>query len=535
MDHETAGKFEFRVYSGDTPECTITPDWSILRFNNAFTDVCRAVKERRTATSPGELYRLPEIGDDFFSCIGFIGSEREKWERLVQQSAETGGNHAVLRIELDREDWVTFEVAAIPSIGETDDDAVYHLVFTDISESYEAGRRLARMASRFQAVLESSVDLNTSIKDPNLIYRGTLEKLATAIEFTSASIQLLEEDELRIVAHHGFKDESTVEHLRFPLDDRYPNARVVRSKRALALIDIRHDFPHFLQEDKHWASGHIRSWLGVPIIDRGEVWGMVTLDRDTVNPFDADDIELATAIANHAGVAITNSRLFTGLQRAHTIQTTLMQELHHRVKNNMQLISSLINIRASHLGGETAEMLNEIRTRILSLAAVHESLYQSPDLDIIDLSDYLQRVVDEVERGYTPGSSGITVEISVPEEIRIHIDVAIPLGLMLSEMLLNAVKHAFPADVMAEVGHPVATVRLSAETVVREGGSKRIVVSVADNGRGIAEDTATSPDSFGMVLVYTLTEQLDASVVRSRNETKSPFGFGTVWTVEVPF
>ncbi|MFW5643911.1 MAG: histidine kinase dimerization/phosphoacceptor domain -containing protein, partial [Alkalispirochaeta sp.] len=272
------------------------------------------------------------------------------------------------------------------------DSGTLNLMFRDISEIHEAERRITRLASRFQAVLESSVDLNTSISDPEEIYHRIMEKLEAAIDFDTGTIQLLEGDTLRVVEQYGFIEAPMVAQLRFPLDNRFPNVRVVRSKRPLALADIRNDFPHFQLEDGTYLSGRIRSWLGVPIIDRGEVWGMVTLDRNRVAPFSAEDIELATAIANHAGVAISNARLYAGLQRANEIQSTLMQELHHRVKNNMQLISSLISIRSGGCSVETQEHLGEIRTRILALAAVHESLYRSPDLDIIDLADYLPRV-----------------------------------------------------------------------------------------------------------------------------------------------
>jgi two-component sensor histidine kinase len=373
------------------------------------------------------------------------------------------------------------------------------------------------------------VDLNTSISDIEEIYHQIVEKLAAAIEFDTGTIQLLEGDVLHVVAQHGFERSPAVQELRFPLDNRFPNARVVQTKLPLALADIRNDFPHFFLEDGDYLSGAIRSWLGVPIIDRGEVWGMVTLDRNRVDPFSPEDIELATAIANHSGVAISNARLYEGLQRANAIQTTLMQELHHRVKNNMQLISSLISIRSAGFGSETQELLGEIRTRILALAAVHESLYRSPDLDIIDLADYLSRVIEEIEMGYRPGAQGVALRTVVSDEIRLHIDQAIPLGLLVSELVLNAVKHAFPPESLGK--EPAGTAEITLAACRTEDGG--LDLSVEDNGIGPGEIDVAEHDSFGMVLIRTLCEQLDAEITLGEGESASVFGSGTRWKLHI--
>ncbi len=223
------------------------------------------------------------------------------------------------------EDPQIFELFMVPSDGQ-----VLHITLRNITENHTAQQRMVQLAGRYQAVLESAVDLNSSIQELESVYRTTLEKLAGAIDFETGTIQILENDILRVVAHHGFTLPRILDTLRFPLDSRFPNVMVVRSRRPLALTDIRHDFPHFLTEKDQFGSGHIRSWMGVPIIDRGEVWGMVTLDRSEVRPFDGEDIELATAIANHAGVAISNARLYATLQQALLERERLADELDRR-------------------------------------------------------------------------------------------------------------------------------------------------------------------------------------------------------------
>lgn len=505
---------------------TIDEAGYILDANEEFLRLCVDFSEQSElkGVEPGEL-----VGTDIFDFIP--EGDRDLWRQTITHGA-TGAIQSAELLWRGSFGERYLEIVITPLTIDSDgNEKIVRLTLRDATDAHETEQRVLKIAGRFQAVLESSVDLNTSIQEPQEVYRAAMEKLSTAIEFDTGTIQLLEEDAyLRVVAHSGFMKEGPVNTLRFPLDERFPNVRVVRSKRALALADIRNDFPHFLTEEGQYESGHIRSWLGVPIIDRGDVWGMITLDRNRVAPFDSDDIELATAIANHAGVAIANSRLYTGLQRAHTVQKTLMQELHHRVKNNMQLISSLLTIRGGHVDEETGNVLAEVRTRILSLAAVHESLYESPDLDMIKLNDYVDRVVSEIDRAYSPGSQGITIDAHVPDEIRIHIDIAIPFGMILSELLLNAVKHAFPNPERSGI---VAGAEIKIDVALIGDEAHQLEVIVADNGRGI-EPALVDSDSFGMILIRTLVEQLGAETECSPGMGSSLFGQGTTWTLTIP-
>jgi two-component sensor histidine kinase len=518
MNEDSGPVFSIISSSGNSPECTVDRDTHLVYLNAAFLQMIGEFG----ATGAG-------VGDSLIEL--FPDGNRELMARLVEQGASGEINHAVIHCRCPSR-LAYIDVVFRTAPGEREEDDLLQITFRDISTPHETEQRISGLAGRLQAVLESSVDLNASIMEPETIYRTTMDKISAAIPADTGTIQLLEGDMLRVVAHFGFDSNAILDSLRFPLDERFPNVRVIRSKRALALADIRHDFPHFLTEQGQFESGHIRSWLGVPIIDRGEVWGMVTLDRKVVDPFDSEDIELAGAIANHAGVAISNSRLYAGLQRANTIQTTLMQELHHRVKNNMQLVSSLISIRSEHLSGETREILGEIRMRILSLAAVHESLYQSPDLDIIELQDYLDRVVQEVEVGYAPRARGIELELDIEAAIRVHIDVAIPLGLIVSELVLNAVKHAFPGYGEGRPAIQEAWVRIGARLSGARSGELQI--DVEDNGAGMPDTERVHSTSFGMVLIRTLGEQLGATVRCNVGTERSVHGSGTRWALTVP-
>lgn len=374
---------------------------------------------------------------------------------------------------------------------------------------------MARLASRLQAVLSSAVELDASIQDTERIYHTAFENLSAAIPFDTGVIQLLSEDRLRIVAAWGFPGDSAVTEIVFPLDDRFPNVLVVNSRRALALDDIRVDFPHFLDQEGQYESRHIRSWLGVPLLDRGTVVGMITMDRTEVCPFDPDEIEIAQALANHAAVALSNARMYESLERANNLQHLLLRELHHRVKNSLQLVSSMMSLRIGELDEPTASLIQDLRTHIQALAATHDNIFQPGLSQDVLLPGYLEDVAGSVQLGYALRSRGIDVQVRIPEGTRCSMDIAIPLGLMLSELVLNAAKHAFAGR--AEGSISVQVVESAA----------RLQLTVADTGIGFDETASTTGRGFGLNLVSMLAEQIDASVGRESDAT------GTVWTIIV--
>src|SRR4029077_1812194 len=125
---------------------------------------------------------------------------------------------------------------------------------------------------------------------------------------------------------------------------------------------------------------------------------------------------------------------------------TLLQEIHHRVKNNLQVISSLINIQLRKLGpGASREPLQECQTRVQAIALIHEQLYQSRDYSRVPCSQYARSLAANVfhAAGVSPGAVSLEVEVG---EVALAVDKAIPCGLILNELITNALKHAFPQE-----------------------------------------------------------------------------------------
>ncbi len=206
---------------------------------------------------------------------------------------------------------------------------------------------------------------------------------------------------------------------------------------------------------------------------------------------------------------ITDSKRAEETVRAHAEQMkislaekeVMLKEIHHRVKNNLQVVSSLLRLQSGYVQDKAAlEMFNESRNRIHSMALVHEKLYQSRNLSRVDFGDYVASLMTLLFRSYAPrGDIAVRTEI---RDVLVGIDVAVPLGMIINELVSNALKYAFP------VGR-AGSVRISLHT--ENGGPHRL--SVADDGVGFPGDVDfRNTQTLGMQLVRTLTQQIGGTV-----------------------
>lgn len=204
---------------------------------------------------------------------------------------------------------------------------------------------------------------------------------------------------------------------------------------------------------------------------------------------------------------ITNAHDITERKRAEGLlrsalreKEVLLREIHHRVKNNMQVVSSLLNLQAAQTQDRaTKAMLEESRQRIRSIAIIHEKLYNSSSLASIDFSAYLKSVTDELLRTFGRPDISCVLEL---ESIAFEIDQAIPAGLVVNELLTNALRHAFPT---ASGG----TVHVG----LRSMGDERVELVVRDDGVGFpAGINIPAATSMGLAIVRTLVEQMHGTI-----------------------
>lgn len=187
----------------------------------------------------------------------------------------------------------------------------------------------------------------------------------------------------------------------------------------------------------------------------------------------------------------------------------LLREIHHRVKNNMQVIISLLSLQYDKIKDkQSLEMFKESQDRIRSMSLIHEKLYQSGDLANIAFSGYVKDLVTRLVGSYGVNPERIELKIEV-EDVSIGLDNAIPCGLIINELVSNSLKYAFPQEGKGEI-----------KIALRSVNEDELELTVSDNGIGIPEDLDfENPESLGLDLVKTLAEHnLDAKIELDRKE-----------------
>jgi PAS domain S-box-containing protein len=191
-----------------------------------------------------------------------------------------------------------------------------------------------------------------------------------------------------------------------------------------------------------------------------------------------------------------------------TEKEVLLKEIHHRVKNNLQVICSLLNLQARSLKDATITALfKETQNRVRSMALVHEKLYQSNNISRIELAEYLQDIATNLSFSYPVDRSKISFKIEIQSNIFLNIDTAVPCGLIVNELISNALKYAFSPG---EKGEIALRAWLNEE--------QNLVLNVQDNGQGFPDDfELETSKTLGLKLVKTLTYQLRGNLELERS------------------
>jgi PAS domain S-box-containing protein len=202
------------------------------------------------------------------------------------------------------------------------------------------------------------------------------------------------------------------------------------------------------------------------------------------------------------------------IQEALREKTILLQEIHHRVKNNLQIVSSLLLLQAAHSKNQdTVAALETMRLRIHSMALLHETLYLNENLSSISFADYMERLVQHLMNSIGPAASRVEVNLDIAP-VEFDMDTTVTLGLMINEIMTNAVKHAFPDE-----RHGRIDIGLSLD-------GKDCVLVVEDDGIGLPDNL--DPDSLpslGLKLIQMMSAKLQAEVSRASPGTRYRFRF----------
>jgi PAS domain S-box-containing protein len=202
------------------------------------------------------------------------------------------------------------------------------------------------------------------------------------------------------------------------------------------------------------------------------------------------------------------------------IENARKKEIHHRIKNNLQVISSLLDLEAEKFSHkktapttEILEAFRESQNRVISMSLIHEELHKGEVTDTLDFSAYLQKLAENLFQTYILSSKNISLLMDLEENAFFNMDTAVPLGIIVNELISNSLKHAFTENQEGEI-----RIRLCREEEKREIESL-FNLTISDNGKGIPEDIEFETlESLGLQLVSTLVDQMDGKIEIKREK-----------------
>lgn len=211
------------------------------------------------------------------------------------------------------------------------------------------------------------------------------------------------------------------------------------------------------------------------------------------------------------------------------IEITRQKEIHHRIKNNLQVISSLLDLQAGKFRGrgcinesEVLEAFKESHDRVLSIALIHEELHEGEGEEALNFSLYLERLVESLLHTYILGNTAVNLKIDLEESVFFDMDIAVPLGMIVNELVSNSLKYAFPNKKNGEVRIKLFSEKTEDKLNNNEGKfsekSTQYTLVVSDNGVGIPETIdIKNSETLGLQLVSILVDQLNGTIELKRD------------------
>jgi PAS domain S-box-containing protein len=488
---------------------------------------------------------------DAFSYPEDLGRDRACWERLLAGEIPT---YSIEKRYITRSGelrWGNLTVSLIHSSGKSSDDGshghktLYGIgILEDIQERKQVeealweGRERERLLGAIAQRIRESLELDE-------ILATTVESVQQVLGADRVLVyHLLPDGSGSVIAEALATDQPALLSITLPSEVFPPECYLPYIQgRTCALADRDQGgiLPCLVQFMEQFD---IRAKLVVPLILPGnryqhspkQLWGLL-IAHQCQQPRQWQDweIDLLQQLSDQLAIAIQQSVLYArlqvqleerewALQEQHRVEEQLkasleekdllLKEVHHRVKNNLQVISSIFSLQASYLQEpKILAVLEESQDRIRSMALIHEKLYQSDRLTRIDFADYIQTLVDNLFASYSISPNRVKLHLRV-SETHLSLDTAIPCGLIINELVSNSLKHAFPACSMAnkscEIHIQFTTRDVSSAVGV---GPERWDLIIRDNGVGLPANLSLPYlESLGLSLVRALTFQLKGTL-----------------------
>ncbi len=213
------------------------------------------------------------------------------------------------------------------------------------------------------------------------------------------------------------------------------------------------------------------------------------------------------------------------------IENARKKEIHHRIKNNLQVISSLLDLQAEKFNNkehikdsEVLEAFKDSQDRVISMALIHEELYKGGELDTLNFSSYIEELAEHLFLTYKLGNTDIDLKTDLEKNIFFDMDIAVPLGMIINELVSNSLKYAFVNRAKGTIQIKLCREKSQKSKGNRAGDNNEglkgtgFVLKISDNGAGMPETfDLDDPDTLGMQLVTTLVDQLEGELELERD------------------
>ena len=358
---------------------------------------------------------------------------------------------------------------------------------------------LDKLRRHHQVLVELS-HVATQLLPMDVLLNHVVVQVGKAVEIDHVKVLRYRPDtgDLLAVSGVGWRP-GVIGHTTFSADFQSPPGRAFQTGQPVSIPDIN-------QGDQFRCSTtlfehDIKSLLNVPIQIDGAAWGVLEVDSTELRDFSVDTIDFLMTAASILASALRRDQVEQAHEQAiaqaamearrHQV---LLEEMQHRVKNNFQTILSMVAIQSARLQTENSRIvLNKIADGIMAMSLAHDQLAPAQGGELVNLPTYLRALTTSIQKPLET----IIVEVQA-DEISVPIEHAVPVGLIVNELLTNSVKHVF--------GREGGAIRVELQTGPDQG---EIRLTVSDNGSGI---DPTKPQGSGLKLINALARQLRGKV-----------------------
>lgn len=400
-----------------------------------------------------------------------------------------------------------------------EDTTIISILANQVAATFEKNRLIEKLNKRLQEqiALRQATAIITSSLNLETVLRRIAEQLTQVVNTRGTYIcdLNLETRAASVIAEYTHTHSEIRKNAP---EDAFFRKEFIESLMVNRFQVARIDDPNLRKSVKEQLQQvGANSALYIPLQIKDQMIGFAVLwDDQAQREFSSGEIALCQSIALQAAIAIENARLYEQAQeviaerllaeqevKVSLIEKeVLLKEIHHRVKNNMQVIISLLDLQSRQFDDSRIEVVfQECKNRVHSMALVHDKLYQSKNLSEINFADYIHNLVADLFKTYQVESKGIKLALHT-EYFNLDIESAIPCALIVNELVSNALKHAFPGNRKG-----VITIDLALSL------DNKILLAVSDDGVGMPPGFEIyKADTLGLQLVQALSAQINASL-----------------------